>query len=491
MADPIIRIKRSSVEGKIPTPDQVPLGEIALNTFDGKLYASKNVGVGTTVIAINPWTVGTGTNTYNTYFTSGSVGIGTTNPGSKLTVNGAVQIQQDSGSNNRLVLRGQPASSYRWNIDNYSSSNEFRIFREDDTTAANGSVAVSISTTGTITATKFSGDGSLLTGITAAGSGVVVQNQGSNVGTAGTINFSTNLTASFSSGTATISLSNNPSISGILTADQVYTSNNGNGQNVRIGDDFWLGDVNVADTTRFSGAQDSTRAFIIFGSSNAVALGRTGTGPLYYGGNFNAAGVVTATSFSGSGTNLTGIVTYITAGSGISVNNNTGNVTITATGGGGGVNYWEQTSVGIHTLSNVGIGTTNPTSKLTVSGDTNIIGGLNVSGITTLAGNIFLGDNTADDITVSGEFISNLIPDATNTYDLGSSTQKWRDVWSAGTVNANSFSGSGTNLTGIVTSIVAGTNVTISGSTGQVTINASGGGASTPSLDLLEVILFA
>jgi hypothetical protein len=88
MADPTIRIKRSSVEGKIPTPDQLPTGEVALNTFDGKFYASKNVGIGTTVFAVNPWTVGTGTNTYNTFFTNGNVGIGTTNPTSKLYVQG-------------------------------------------------------------------------------------------------------------------------------------------------------------------------------------------------------------------------------------------------------------------------------------------------------------------------------------------------------------------------------------------------------------------
>ena len=37
-------------------------------------------------------------------------------------------------------------------------------------------------------------------------------------------------------------------------------------------------------------------------------------------------------------------------------------------GGGGGESYWIQTSVGIHTLSNVGIGTTNPTEKLHVLG---------------------------------------------------------------------------------------------------------------------------
>ena len=63
-----------------------------------------------------------------------------------------------------------------------------------------------ISVAGTVTATKFSGDGSGLTGVTAVGSGVVLQNNGSPVGAAATLNFTTGLTVSaVSAGIATIS----------------------------------------------------------------------------------------------------------------------------------------------------------------------------------------------------------------------------------------------------------------------------------------------
>jgi len=53
MADPNIRIKRSSVPGKVPTELQLPLGELALNTYDAELFARRErAGIGTDVVRL-------------------------------------------------------------------------------------------------------------------------------------------------------------------------------------------------------------------------------------------------------------------------------------------------------------------------------------------------------------------------------------------------------------------------------------------------------
>ena len=70
-----------------------------------------------------------------------------------------------------------------------------------------GQVAIQTNTTitGVITATSFSGDGTGLTGVTASGTGILVKNSGSTVGTAGTIIFGNNLSVgTLSAGAVTI-----------------------------------------------------------------------------------------------------------------------------------------------------------------------------------------------------------------------------------------------------------------------------------------------
>ena len=56
----IIKLRRSSVAGKIPTNDQLQLGELSINTTDGKLYFAKSGSIAPSIEEIIT------TNTYNT-----------------------------------------------------------------------------------------------------------------------------------------------------------------------------------------------------------------------------------------------------------------------------------------------------------------------------------------------------------------------------------------------------------------------------------------
>lgn len=94
MADPNIRIKRSSVPGKIPTLGQLSLGELALNTYDADLLVRRErAGIGTDIVR-----VGAGAKVTNVYYVTkdGS----DTNSGRKLgdakaTIKGALAIAEE------------------------------------------------------------------------------------------------------------------------------------------------------------------------------------------------------------------------------------------------------------------------------------------------------------------------------------------------------------------------------------------------------------
>ena len=84
------------------------------------------------------------------------------------------------------------------------SSGDPTIESNGDLNLKAGQVAIQTNTTitGVVTATGFVGNGSGLTGVTASGTGIIIKDGGSTVGTAGTIDFGANLSVSAISGAA-------------------------------------------------------------------------------------------------------------------------------------------------------------------------------------------------------------------------------------------------------------------------------------------------
>ncbi len=85
---------------------------------------------------------------------------------------------------------------------------------------------------------------------------------------------------------------------------------------------------------------------------------------------------------------------------------------------------------------------------------------VDISGNLVLGGNITIGDADSDSLTLNADLTSHLIPNATNTYDLGTSSKEWRNAYFDGTVTSDAFAGP---LTGDVTGNVSGTAATVTG----------------------------
>ena len=100
-----ITIKRSAQAGKRPTLENLALGELALNTYEGYLFAERDtggVGIGTTISLLTPWTENYGA---GSIYYQNDVGIGTDTPnGIKLSVDGTVRVTGISTFTNSVVF---------------------------------------------------------------------------------------------------------------------------------------------------------------------------------------------------------------------------------------------------------------------------------------------------------------------------------------------------------------------------------------------------
>ena len=83
-------------------------------------------------------------------------------------------------------------------------------------------------------------------------------------------------------------------------------------------------------------------------------------------------------------------------------------------------------------------------SDLTVDGNADIGGNLTVTGTTTFnGGTLTLGDANTDNVVFGGEVDSNIIPDDDNSFDLGSASKEWKDLYVDGVAYLDSVESDG------------------------------------------------
>ena len=186
---------------------------------------------------------------------------------------------------------------------------------------------------GVVTASYFVGDGSGLTGIVATGSGVVVQDDGVNVGTAATLNFNNNISVSLSGGIATIN-----AVGGISSTSSINTTG-------IITASYFVGDGSLL--TNVPGSANSGYANTAGIATYAIRSGIATYATI--AGYSTSSGIATYATNSGVSTYSTssGIATYAT-NAGIATYSTTSGISTYSTSS--GISTYSRTS-GISTYS--------------------------------------------------------------------------------------------------------------------------------------------
>lgn len=161
MAQTII-LKRSGLAGKVPDTGSLNLGEVAINTFDGKVFFKRSGSVESIQEILTTNSTITGSLSMNGTGSFSSLKVNDT-----LTVNhGTTIISGSQLVTDELTVLGA-INARQFNISVISSSVIFQSgsTKFGDTLDDIHSFTGSVNVTGSVTATSFIGDGSGLTGL--------------------------------------------------------------------------------------------------------------------------------------------------------------------------------------------------------------------------------------------------------------------------------------------------------------------------------------
>ena len=406
MADPKIKIRRSATPNKVPTTDQLQLGELAINTYEGKLYLEQDqaAGVGVTVVAVNPWSVGVGTTAYNTYFTAGRVGVGTTQPGYNLDVGGNINFSGNLYQNHTLFQSGSGVSGVG--------------IKTAGGIAGLGATIIDFRGPGVTTAQydSIAGIGTIFFhSVTSGSGGEANQNAFSNVAVSG----QTTVAADSETDTLTLVAGSNMTITTNASNDTITFASSGGGGGGGAS-------VTVSDSAPSS-------------PSNGDLWFKSDVGELYVYYSDGSSNQWVESS-GGSSTVVTSDTAPSSPNDGdLWWNSNTGSLKIyyqdadssqwVDANAASFVQYWNSTSAGISTTQNVGIGTTNPQADLQVGTGVTVYGNVGIVSATefwgdgsNLTGVISgIGIHSGGSIIGTGVTILNFVGTG-NTFKYNSST---------------------------------------------------------------------